>query len=76
MECRFYGFSRRPLQPIMKLAARAVVTGVRSMSPRTSPLALVAALCAMSMASTGCTDAFTVHSIIEKPNEPGAPHGG
>jgi hypothetical protein len=45
------------------------------MNPRTSPLALLAALCAMSMASMGCTDAFTVHSIIEKPNEPGAPHG-
>lgn len=44
------------------------------MKPTTSRLALVATLCAMSMAVMGCTDAFTVHSIVEKPNEPGAPH--
>jgi hypothetical protein len=44
------------------------------MNPTTSRLALVASLCAMSIAVMGCTDAFTVHSIIEKPDEPGPPH--
>lgn len=45
------------------------------MNPGTSRLPFVATLFAMSMALMGCTDAFTVHSIIEKPNEPGARHG-
>jgi hypothetical protein len=44
------------------------------MNPRTSRLPSVASLCAMSIAVMGCTDAFTVHSIIEKPDEPGPPH--
>lgn len=45
------------------------------MNPGTSRLPFVATLFAMSMAVMGSTDAFTVHSIIEKPDEPGARHG-
>lgn len=44
------------------------------MNPRTSRLPLVATLFAMNIALIGCTDAFTVQSIIEKPDEPGARH--
>jgi len=44
------------------------------MNPGTSRLPLVATLVAISMATAGCTDAFTVHSIVENPDEPGPPH--
>jgi hypothetical protein len=57
--------SQRAPKLILTLESGTAIKEVRSMNPETKRLPMVATFVAISMIVMGCTDAFTVHSIVE-----------